>query len=204
VNVDDNVFEQLADKYDTAERKKSADIIVKRVRPELAGSTTASFIDYGSGTGLVSLALADLVESVLLVDSSGQMLEAAEAKISQRGLANCRVLHADFKKEIPEIKADIIFMSLVLLHIPDTDGMLRTLFRLVNNGGKLIIVDFDKNEKVHHPAVHHGFSHSRLKKQLSGAGFISTDISTFYRGRKIFMKQDASMFLAVSRKQAEQ
>ncbi|SEM51639.1 ubiE/COQ5 methyltransferase family protein [Mesobacillus persicus] len=49
-------------------------------------------------------------------------------------------------------------MSFVLLHIPDTDKILQELFDILNNGGKLIIVDFDKNDKIHHPKVHNGFS----------------------------------------------
>lgn len=87
VHKEEKVFEQIASKYDTAQRIALAQLVAKRVREEMQGSPQ-SLIDYGSGTGLVSLELADLAESVLLVDSSRQMLEVAAAKISRSGISN--------------------------------------------------------------------------------------------------------------------
>ena len=89
-------------------------------------------------------------------------------------------------------------MSLVLLHIPDTNKILQELFGILNDGGKLIIIDFDKNDKIQHPKVHNGFSHEELKKRLSDIGFKSTEMKTFFHGRRIFMNQDASMFISSS------
>lgn len=48
-----NVFEQMARRYDTADRIELANIILKEVRPELVNSKTKSLVDYGSGTGLI-------------------------------------------------------------------------------------------------------------------------------------------------------
>lgn len=198
--MENNVFEEMAKRYDTEERIELAKVVTEVVRPEIRDSKSKSLIDYGSGTGLVSLELTDLVDSVLLVDSSKQMLEVAEAKISHKGITNARVLHSDFTGETPELKADIVLMSLVLLHIPDTKGILQELFNVLKEGGKLIIIDFDKNEEIYHPKVHNGFVHEELKKSLSEVGFKSTEIETFYHGNRIFMKQDASMFIARSLK----
>lgn len=196
--MENNVFEQMAKRYDTEERIELAKVIVKEVRPELRNSKSKSLIDYGSGTGLISLELSDLVDSILLVDSSKQMLEVAKAKVSLKGITNSKVLYSDFTQETPEFKADIVLMSLVLLHIPDTKKILQELFSILNNGGKLIIIDFDKNDKINHPKVHNGFSHEELKKRLSEVGFKSIKIKTFYHGNHIFMNQDASMFISSS------
>nr|MDH3164236.1 methyltransferase domain-containing protein [Bacillus licheniformis] len=194
--MENNVFEQIAKRYDTEERIELAKVIVNEVRPELRNSQSKSLIDYGSGTGLISLELSDLVHSILLVDSSKQMLEVAKAKISRKGIANAKTLYSDFTQETPELKADIVLMSLVLLHIPDTNKILQELFGILNDGGKLIIIDFDKNDKIQHPKVHNGFSHEELKKRLSDVGFKSTEMKTFFHGRRIFMNQDASMFIS--------
>ncbi|AAU24304.1 MULTISPECIES: class I SAM-dependent methyltransferase [Bacillus] len=196
--MENNVFEQIAKRYDTEERIELAKVIVNEVRPELRNSQSKSLIDYGSGTGLISLELSDLVHSILLVDSSKQMLEVAKAKISRKGIANAKTLYSDFTQETPELKADIVLMSLVLLHIPDTNKILQELFGILNDGGKLIIIDFDKNDKIQHPKVHNGFSHEELKKRLSDVGFKSTEMKTFFHGRRIFMNQDASMFISSS------
>jgi ubiquinone/menaquinone biosynthesis C-methylase UbiE len=196
--MENNVFEQMAKRYDTEERIELAKVVTEVVRPEIRDSKSKSLIDYGSGTGLVSLALTDLVDSVLLVDSSKQMLEVAEAKISHKGITNAKVLHSDFTGETPELKADVILMSLVLLHIPDTKKILQELFNVLNEGGKLIIIDFDKNEDIYHPKVHNGFVHEELKKTLSEVGFKSLEIETFHHRKRVFMNQDASMFIATS------
>ncbi|RSD28642.1 class I SAM-dependent methyltransferase [Mesobacillus subterraneus] len=192
--MDINVFEQMANRYDTEERMELAKVIVKEVRQELRASKTKSLIDYGSGTGLVSLELADLVDTILLVDSSKQMLEVAKAKISHKGITNAKVLYSDFTQETPELKSDVVLLSLVLLHIPDTKKILEELFNILNDDGKLIIIDFDKNDKISHPKVHNGFSHEELTKILSEVGFKSIEMKTFYHGKRIFMNQDAAMF----------
>jgi ubiquinone/menaquinone biosynthesis C-methylase UbiE len=194
--MENNVFEEMAKRYDTEERMELAKVIVKEVRPKLQNSRSKSLIDYGSGTGLISLELTDLVDSILLVDSSKQMLEVAKAKISHKGITNSKVLYSDFTQETPELNADIVLMSLVLLHIPDTKQILKELFKIINDGGKLIIIDFDKNDKIKHPKVHNGFSHEELKKSLSEVGFTSIEMKTFYHGNRIFMNQDASMFIS--------
>jgi ubiquinone/menaquinone biosynthesis C-methylase UbiE len=198
--MEQNVFEEMAKRYDTEERKELAQIVVEEVKKELQDSQSKSLIDYGSGTGLVGLELADMVESVLLIDSSEQMLEVAKAKITQRGIPNADVLHSDFTQGTPDVKADMILMSLVLLHIPDTRKILQEMSATLNDGGKLIIVDFDKNEEISHPKVHNGFVHEELKGMLSEVGFTSTEVKTFHHGKRVFMKQDASMFIASSMK----
>ncbi|MDI7741871.1 methyltransferase domain-containing protein [Lysinibacillus fusiformis] len=196
--MENNVFEQMAKRYDTEDRIELANIIVKEVRPQLQNSKTKTLIDYGSGTGLISLELTDLVDSALLVDSSNQMLEVAQAKISHKEIDNAKVLYSDFTQETPELKADIVLVSLVLLHIPDTTKILRELYNILNDDGKLIIIDFDKNDKINHPMVHNGFEHNELKQKLQEVGFAATTIETFHHGNRIFMNQDASMFISTS------
>ncbi|WP_313800319.1 class I SAM-dependent methyltransferase [Cytobacillus sp.] len=196
--MENSVFEQMAKRYDTAERIELAKVIVKEVRRELRNSKEKSLIDYGAGTGLISLEISDLVDSILLIDSSKQMLDVAKAKISRMGKTNTKILYSDFTQETPELKADVVLMSLVLLHIADTGNILQAMFNILNDGGKLIIIDFDKNEKINHPKVHNGFSHEDLKKRLSEVGFKSIEIKTFFHGNRIFMNQDASMFISSS------
>ena len=196
--MENNVFEQMAKRYDTKDRIELANIIVKEVRPQLQNSKTKTLIDYGSGTGLISLELTDLVDSTLLVDSSNQMLEVAQAKISHKEIDNAKVLYSDFTQETPELKADIVLVSLVLLHIPDTMKILQELYNILNDDGKLIIIDFDKNDKINHPMVHNGFEHNELKQKLQEVGFAATTIETFHHGNRIFMNQDASMFISTS------
>src|SRR5699024_3168188 len=88
--MEKNVFEQMAKRYDTEERMELAQVIVKQVKKELHNSSTKSLIDYGSGTGLVGLELSNLVDTVLLVDSSKQMSDIAGEKITRKGITNSK------------------------------------------------------------------------------------------------------------------
>lgn len=76
--MENNVFEEMAKRYDTEERIELAKVVVKEVRKELQNSQSKTLIDYGSGTGLVSLELSDVVDSMVLIDASKKMLEVAE------------------------------------------------------------------------------------------------------------------------------
>lgn len=194
--MDQNVFEQMAARYDTPDRKELAAVIQKEIVPELVDAKEKILVDYGSGTGLISLDLAGQVKKLILVDAAGNMLEVADAKIAKNNIKNARTLQADFTQELPDIKADIVIVSLVLLHIPDTAKILSQLFEILNPDGQLIIVDFDPNERAVHPKVHSGFDHEELRELLAKTGFHDINIRTFHHGKNIFMKQDASMFLA--------
>ncbi|TGN06542.1 class I SAM-dependent DNA methyltransferase [Leptospira ilyithenensis] len=198
--MENNIFNQIANKYDTKERTELAKIIVNAIKPELKESKNKSLLDYGCGTGLVGLELSTLVDKLLLTDSSEQMLEITEAKITQGNIKNAEVIDSDFTKTTSNIEADIIIVSLVLLHIPDVNKILRRFYSVLNTNGKLIIVDFDKNEKVSHPNVHNGFAHTDLKSLLTDAGFNTIEIKTFHHGKNIFMNQDASLLISTGLK----
>lgn len=194
--MEDNVFEEMAKRYDNAERQRVADIIAEKVVSVLPEAKQKTLIDYGSGTGLVSLQLAQHVASVVLIDASQQMLHIAAEKIKRQEITNATVHYADFTKGMPTIQADIVFLSLVLLHIPNTALILKNLATMLPTGGQLYIVDFDENERVSHPKVHSGFNHAQLSQQLQTAGFEQVHINNFYAGEKLFMNEDAILFLA--------
>ncbi|WP_411823877.1 class I SAM-dependent DNA methyltransferase [Leptospira sp. 'Mane'] len=198
--MENNLFNQIANKYDTKERQELAKIIVNAIKSELKNSKDKLLLDYGCGTGLVGLELSPFVDKLLLMDSAEQMLEIAREKIAQANIKNAEVVYFDLTKASSNIKADIIIVSLVLLHIPDVNKILKHFFSVLNVNGKLIIIDFDKNEKVNHPKVHNGFSHMDLKSLLADVGFKNIEIKTFYHGENIFMNQDASLLISTSLK----
>ncbi|WP_052747457.1 class I SAM-dependent methyltransferase [Salinicoccus sediminis] len=94
---------------------------MKRV---LGDGRHGALLDYSGGTGLVSLELAGYFDSALIADASEKMVKVAEAKISRSGLENFEALHLDLTKGNSELKADVILVSLVLLHVPGTAGLL--------------------------------------------------------------------------------
>lgn len=59
-----------------------------------------------------------------------QMLEIIKNKIYQKKIMNSTVFLSDFTEETRDLKVDIILMSLVRLHIPDTKKILKALFNI--------------------------------------------------------------------------
>lgn len=196
----DNVFESMAKRYDTEEQKALADIIAKEMRKALSGHAYRSMLDYGCGTGLVGLELSDLFEQVTFADASEQMVHITKVKIENEKLEHVDAVTLDLTHEQTDIEADVIILSLVLIHVPEVEMLLSSLYTVLNPGGRLIVVGFDKNQSVYHPKLHNGFAHDEIRGLFMGAGFTPTDVRTFHEGTQLFMKQDASLFIATGSK----
>lgn len=194
-------FEMIAEMYDTPERIHIAKLSSDAIRKFLVNSNLKHAIDFGCGTGLVGMNLLHEFKSVLFLDTSPKMIHQVQQKIAVLHVQNAETLCFDFEKEgLADLRADYIFMAQVLLHIPDLRPVLTRLYDVLNEGGHLILVDFDKNEKVVSDIVHNGFDQAELAEMMAGIGYRSVRSETFYSGNKIFMGQDASMFVLDAQK----
>jgi ubiquinone/menaquinone biosynthesis C-methylase UbiE len=188
-------FNSAVEQYDTQERLEIAAAIADEIRTHIGGVPKKTAIDYGCGTGLVGLRLLDVFLSVLFVDASEKMLAVAREKINACSAPNAATLCSDIMTDAPSFVADYILLIRVLLHEKDTLTLLSRLRAALNDGGRLLIVDFDKNENVFSPDVHNGFERNELSAALASSGFNVDFADTFYRREKMFMNQDASLFL---------
>ena len=189
------VFNQMAQTYDTPQRKALAEIILKEVSPAFKDATNKTLLDYGGGTGLVSLPLAPLVKQVELLDLASEMSQLANQKAQNQGIKNFTAFQGDLLGEHPVLATpDMALLSLVLLHIPDTQAILAKLFQVLAPGGTLLLVDFNHNELVQHPLVHSGFDLKELEDVLVSIGFTNVVAKTFYEADHLFMNQPASLF----------
>lgn len=194
-------FEMIAQTYDTPERIHIAKVSADAIRKHAAGAEGKHAIDFGCGTGLVGMNLLDDFGSVLFLDTSPKMIDQIKQKIADSHIQNADTLWFDIEAEdLSSVRADYIFMVQVLLHIPDIELVLSRLHGGLNEGGHLLIVDFDKNENVVSEFVHNGFNHQELTGTMTSIGYKDIQIENFYSGSKIFMGQDASMFILDSRK----
>lgn len=193
-------FEMIANAYDTPERIRIAKISADAIRGDLLkhGIDTKDMdaIDFGCGTGLVGIGLLDCFRSVLFLDTSESMICRVEEKLRSSDVRNAGTLCYDLEKEsLSDLRADCIFMAQVLLHIQDTEVILSRLYDILHEGGQLLIVDFDRNEQIVSDLVHHGFDQHELTCILRSIGYKRVHANTIHSGSKIFMGQDASMFV---------
>ncbi|MCP1111008.1 ubiquinone/menaquinone biosynthesis C-methylase UbiE [Lachnospiraceae bacterium PF1-21] len=197
------IFDRIARAYDNEQRIEIGKLCAEEVRRVIVGADTRGKValDFGCGTGLIGMEFLEDFRSVLFLDSSEQMIEVTKEKLRQlqteRGQAICLDLE---REEASEIRGDYIFIVQTLLHISDTTGILEKLFQLLNPGGHLIIIDFDKQPAITAENVHNGFEQEALKQMLEQVGFTEVVSRTFYQGEKLFMNMDASMFIMKGKK----
>lgn len=193
----------IANIYDTSERIQIAEVSSNAIREYLADAKSKNAIDFGCGTGLVGLNLLKDFNSMLFLDTSQNMINQIKQKIADFNLQNAATLCFDFEKDsLLDLHADYIFMAQVLLHIEDVELVLSRLYEVLNAGGHLLIVDFDKNEEIVSDMVHNGFDQIELTDTMTKIGYRAIQSKTFYTGSKIFMGHDASMFILDSQKQS--
>src|SRR6185369_2926675 len=99
-----------------------ADAIIREAGP----APGMDALDFGCGTGLVTLRLQPLVGSITGADSSPGMLGVLQEKIKARGLANVRTRLVDFESgERIEGTFHLIVCSMTLHHVPETAALFR-------------------------------------------------------------------------------
>ena len=194
-------FDSIANSYDNPERTRIAKVASDAIKEYLGDAKSKSAIDFGCGTGLVGMNLLSEFESVLFLDASENMLHIVETKISEVDSGNASTLCFDFESSSQsDLRADYIFMAQVLLHIQDYEALLAKLHAVLNDEGHLLIVDFNKNDKVVSDLVHNGFDQEQLKASMLRMGYKDIRSKTIYSGTKLFMNQDASLFIMDAKK----
>lgn len=117
---------------------------------------TRTVLDVGSGAGGMSAAFAEALAgtgaTVVLVDSAPELLDAAEARVRATGAAGVevRVVLADAASdELLDLapRADLVFASFVLHHLPDQQRGLNRLAALLNPGGRLAVAEIGLDER---------------------------------------------------------
>ena len=177
-------FNKAASKWDeNPKRLKMAKQIVERMAQEVTFDSSANVLDYGCGTGLVSLELAKLVGNVTGVDASTGMLDILNQKITEAHVANintvvCEYSDPTFGKFGP---FDMAVSSMVMHHIDNPAQFLSALYNVILPGGHVLIADLDEEDGNFHEdmtGVHHkGFSRDRFIETLSAAGFTEVRVT---------------------------
>lgn len=188
-------FEDMAFNYDQEDRINDTMIIVEEIKKHIMDTNDKVLLDYGCGTGLVGLNLVDDFKQVILVDPSSNMIEVVNNKIIKNNIMNAKAKFLDISLNKLDYQVDYIIIVQTLLHINNYQEVLKMLSECLNNNGHLIIVDFDKNDKVITDMVHNGFNQKELIDYLSSIGLKYHYNNSFYSREKMFMKQDASMFI---------
>jgi len=161
--------------------------VVGAVRAAVPLRRDMRVMDFGAGTGLVSLGLLSEVGEVTAVDSSGEMLRVLGEKVKALGAAaNLRTLHCDIAQaELPRGAFDLVVSSMTLHHLPDVPQVLCRLRPALREGGCVALADLDTEDGTFHAdpsgIFHHGFERGTVCRWLEEAGFSDTSSREAYR-----------------------
>lgn len=180
---------------------------VSQALAKLPLNHTMLAMDFGCGTGLVSIPLAGEIGKIIALDSSSGMLEVLQEKITKQNITNIETHCAEIENaELPS-NFDLIFTSMALHHITDTEPVLQRFSELIKPGGTVAIADLDAEDgSFHKPGSeekHHGFDRDKLEKDLIRYGFTKVSFSTVHSISKTMKDgslKDFTVFFATAEK----
>jgi ubiquinone/menaquinone biosynthesis C-methylase UbiE len=119
------------------------DLIGKRTVSNLKLQAGAKVLDVGCGTGASALPAAQTVGKngfVVGVDLASRLLERARTKALAGRLDNVEFRQADMTVlEYPDGSFDAVVSVFSIFFVPDMEGQVRELWRMVRPGGKLAV-----------------------------------------------------------------
>ena len=170
-------FDERAAQWDSnplmlALAERAAEAIARTIDPQ----PSMRAMEFGCGTGTLSFLLRDRVKQIVLCDTSSGMLGVTSKKITDFGLdASMSVLQSDLENgPLPEGRFDLIYTSLALHHVPNTQALLQRFADLLQPAGRLALIDLLEEDGSFHndPSIpHNGFATEKLGKLLESLGF---------------------------------
>lgn len=188
-------FNHKAETFDSPKNIFLANLVYQAVEKQIDLLSDKEILDFGGGTGLLSLPLAKQAKLVTLVDISEKMLEQARLKAEQQDIKNIQFLEQDLLEKPLEKEFDLIVVCRVLHHMPDLDESLSLFHQHLRENGQLLLADFTKTE-----ANNHGFDLAELEKQLIEHGFSSVHSQILYSAEDLFQGNYSELFFTVAQK----
>jgi ubiquinone/menaquinone biosynthesis C-methylase UbiE len=204
-------FDRLALDWDKEpKRKERAQVVADEIIAAIPGLDKMNALEYGCGTGVLSFCLQPCLKHITLGDNSQGMLKILAGKIKEAGVENMVPMLLDLTDgEMTAHHFDISYSLMVLHHIPDTDRILDSFFKILNPGGFLCIADLDEEDGSFHDKVfdgHHGFNRYELTEKLMKYGFGNVGWKICYNNTKILengLEKQYPMFLMIGEKQGK-
>lgn len=188
-------FNHKAETFDSPKNIFLANLVYQAIEKQIDFLSDKEILDFGGGTGLLALPLANQAKFVTLVDISEKMLGQTRLKAEQQDIKNIQFLEQDLLENPLKQEFDLIVVCRVLHHMPDLDAALSLFHQHLREDGQLLLADFTKTE-----ANHHGFELAELEKQLIDHGFSSVHSQILYSAEDLFQGNYSELFFTVAQK----
>jgi len=139
-------------------------------------------LDFGAGTGLLSVPIAPKVAQVTALDMSAAMLQV----LDEKGFANITPLQQDIFAGLPG-QYHAVVSCMALHHVADTAALLRAFAAALHPGGRIALVDLYQEDGSFHGdnqakgVQHFGFAPEALQALAEQAGLMDIAFSEILR-----------------------
>lgn len=177
MNAEKRDFDKAAASWDeNPGRVKMAKDVAGAISRQVTLTRDMDIMDFGCGTGLLSIELLPLVRSVTGVDSSQGMLDIFDRKIAGLGLKNVRTMLVDLDRGDRLTGGyDLVVSSMTLHHVRGMETLFNQLYNATAPAGYLCIADLDPDDGLFHGdntgVFHFGFDRDNMRKVFTKAGF---------------------------------
>ncbi|HTZ01975.1 MAG TPA: metalloregulator ArsR/SmtB family transcription factor [Xanthobacteraceae bacterium] len=171
-----NYFRRHAPEWDRIRKLHVADAAVEEaIRGALAGKPIRALLDLGTGTGRMLELFAGDIQRGLGLDLSLDMLAFARARLDRAGLKHCSVRQGDiYDLALPRDTFDVVIVHQVLHFLDDSAHAIREAARVLQPGGRLLVVDFAPHDleflREEHAHRRLGFAAETVTQWLEAAG----------------------------------
>ncbi len=200
INTKKRNFDQEAANWDQVpDRVKVARDIAQSMIRNLSPTPEMEVLDFGCGTGLLTLALQPFVRSITGVDSSSGMLDIFETKIKEQHLSNVKTNYLDLDKgKVLTGSYHLIVSSMTLHHVKNISPLLKQFYSILLPAGFLAIADLDLDDGEFHGnnegVFHFGFDRAKLRKDFTEAGFDNVQDVSAAEVRKATLNKEKRSF----------
>jgi ubiquinone/menaquinone biosynthesis C-methylase UbiE len=170
-------FDRDAESYDLKPgRVKLAEDVATAIMSEVNLNGDMVVLDFGCGTGLVTLQLQPFVRTITGADTSHGMLDVLRSKIEERKLTNVKTEFIDLEKNVElKNKYHLVVSSMILHHIENLGYIFHEFYDCLLPGGYLCIADLDSDGGEFHRdktgVVHSGFDRLEIRQLFIQGGF---------------------------------
>jgi 2-polyprenyl-3-methyl-5-hydroxy-6-metoxy-1,4-benzoquinol methylase len=177
-------FDSAAKHWDEEPRRlKLAEDVVAAIRKEVPLTKEMNALDYGCGSGLVTLGLQPYVKTIIGADSSQGMLDVLSGKLVERGIGNVETRLIDLEEQVNLGRLyDLIVSSMTMHHVDDVPALIQSLSEGLNRGGWLAIADLQAEDGSFHEnrtgVLHFGFEASFFKSAFESCGLSEVRVVT--------------------------
>ena len=173
-------FENKSKTYSKdSKRVRNVQTIANGIINKITYTKDMHIMDFGSGTGLLSIEIAPYVGKITGIDMSKSMNDELKAN---KDLVACdlEILELDLSKSNIDKKFDGIISSMTLHHVEDILELFKKFHSMLEEGGTIALSDLYTEDGTFHSedtgVFHFGFDEEFILKCAQEAGFRQLEI----------------------------